>query len=68
MVKAVGQLFKHFPDLAELLKDDEPDLRLILGAAILGVLYIFGDASSSGFGSSWMEGISVGYRLECEMS
>ena len=54
MVKAVGQLFKHFPDLAELLKDDEPDLRLILGAAILGVLYIFGDASSSGFGSLWI--------------
>ena len=27
------------------------------------VLYIFGDASGSGFGLSWMEGISVGYRF-----
>ena len=27
------------------------------------VLYIFGDASGSGFGSSWTEGISVGYRF-----
>ena len=35
----------------------------MIGDAILEVLYIFGDASGLGFGSSWKEGISVGYRF-----
>ena len=61
MVKAVGRLFKHLPSLSELFKEDDPDLRLIRGAAIVEVVYIFGDASGSGFRSSWTEGISVGY-------
>ena len=34
---------------------------IIQGSAILEVLYIFCDTYGSGFGSSWMEGISVGY-------
>ena len=63
MVKAVGKLFKHLSVLSDLFKEDEPDLRLIWGDAILEVLYIFGDASGLGFGLSWMEGISVCYRF-----
>ena len=42
---------------------DEPALRLIRGAAIVEVVYIFGHAYGSGFGLSWIEGISVGYRF-----
>ena len=63
MLKAVGQLFKHFVDLSELFKEDEMDLRLIRGAAILEVFYIFGGDYGSGFGSLCTEGISVGYRF-----
>ena len=54
-------MFKHLSALANLFKEAEPDLSLIQGAAILEVLYIFGDASGLGFGSSWKEGISVCY-------
>ena len=43
MVKAVGRLFK----------EDDPALRIFPGAAIVEVMYIFGDASGSGFGLSW---------------
>ena len=60
MVKAVGQLFKHLSALSELSKEDEQALRLIRGAAVVEVVYIFGDASGLGFGLSWREGISVG--------
>ena len=63
VVNLVGRFFKHLFALAELFKKDEPDLRVIRGATILEVLYIFGDASGSGFGSSWTEGISIGYRF-----
>ena len=61
MVKAAGRLFRHLSALSELFKEDEPDLNIILGTAIMEVVYIFGDSSGSGFGSSWIEGISVGY-------
>ena len=47
--------------LLELFKEDEPDLRLIRGAKIVEVMYIFGDANGLGFGSLWTEGISIGY-------
>ena len=63
MVKAVGRLFKHLSDLSELFKDDETDLRLIRGAAIVEVVYIFGDASGLGFGSSLIEGVPFSYRF-----
>ena len=38
-------------------------MRFIRGAAILEVLYIFGDDSGSGFGLSWKEGIFIEYRF-----
>ena len=63
MVKTVGQLLRHFSDLADLFKEDDKYLRLIQCDAILKVLYIFGDESGSGFGTSWTEGIFVGYRF-----
>ena len=56
-------MLEHLSELADLFKEDDTDLRFIKGAAILEVLYIFGDASGSGFGSSRREGISVGYRF-----
>ena len=61
MVKVVGQLFKHLSALAELFREDDPDLRIIQHATILEVLYIFGDASGLGFRLSWTKRISVGY-------
>ena len=64
MVKLVEIFLKHLSALAELFKEDKPDLRLIRGAAILEVVYIFGYASGSGFGSLWKEWISLGYFLE----
>ena len=64
MVKAVGRLFKHLSALSELSKEDDPDMRLIQGAVIMEVVYIFGDYSGSGFGLSWTEGISIGVGLE----
>ena len=63
MIKEVGVLFKHFSALVELFKQDEPALRLIRVSEILEVLYIFGDSSGLGFGSSWTEGRSIGYRF-----
>ena len=53
-------MFKHLSALSRLFKEYEPDLRLIQGATIVYLVYIFGDASGSGFRSSWTEGISVG--------
>ena len=63
MVKAVGKLFKHLSYLVELFKEDEPARKLILGAAVLEVFFIFGDASGSDFGLLRTEGISVGYQF-----
>ena len=63
MIKAVGQLLKNLSALLELFKEDEPALRPIRCAAIVEVVYIFGDASGSGFGSSCTEGIYFGYRF-----
>ena len=63
MIKAVGQLLKNLSALLELFKKDEPDLRPIRCAAIVEVVYIFGDAYGLGFRSSCTEGISGGYRF-----
>lgn len=53
-VLALLLLLEHLDTLMELMADDHPALRLIRGAKeMLEVLYIFGDASGAGFGSSW---------------
>ena len=63
MVKSVGRLLKHLSASSELSNEDEPYLRIIRGAEIVEVVYIFDDASGLWFGSSCTEGISVGYRF-----
>ena len=62
-VKEVGQLFNQLSALLELFMEDDLALRIIRGYVIVEVVCIFGDDSKSGFGSSWIEGISVGYRF-----
>ncbi len=52
-VKASPLLYDHLKALQSLFEGDEPTLRLIRGVSLLEVLYIFGDASGGGFGSSW---------------
>ena len=57
-------LFKdHLFALLELFEGDEPTLRLVRGTSIFEVLYIFGDASGRGFGSTWNElSSAIGFR------
>ena len=38
-------------------------MRLVRGSVILEALYIFGDASGLGFGSSWLSGSDIRYRF-----
>ncbi len=54
VVKAVPLLRFHLEALAELFKSAEPSLRLIRGHALFEAMYVFGDASGEGFGSSWL--------------
>ena len=62
-VKAVPRLYGQLLALKLIFAGDEPGLRLIRGASILELLYIFGDASGSGFGSSWNDGFGLGFRF-----
>ena len=56
-------MFNQLSALLELFIEDDLALRIIRGYVIVEVVCIFGDDSKSGFGSSWIEGISVGYRF-----
>ena len=47
------ELLQHVESLLELFSEAEPTLRLVRGTAVVEVVYVFGDASGSGFGSSW---------------
>ena len=38
-------------------------MRLIRGTVTVEVIYIFGDASGSGFGASWIDEDVIGFRL-----
>ena len=49
-VKAVPRLYGQLLALKLIFAGDEPGLCLIHGASLLELLYIFGDASGSGFG------------------
>ena len=53
LVRAPTALIEHVDSLLELFEGEDPTLRLIRVKAIFEVLYVFGDASGSGFGSSW---------------
>jgi hypothetical protein len=64
LVKAVPLLRFHLEALAELFKGAEPSLRLLRGHTLFEAMYVFGDASGEGFGSSWLgsEG-SISFRV-----
>ena len=55
--------FKQLEALSLLLRDKKPALRLIQGAVSIDVLYIFEDASGSGYGTSWKEEYAKGFRF-----
>ena len=63
MVKAQGLMKEHLHALVDMFSVVEPVLRLVRGSAILEALYIFGDASGLGFGSSWISEKEVKYRF-----
>ena len=54
-VTASPLLFDHIQSLLILFDGHDPTLRLVRGTAIVEVVYVFGDASGAGFGSSWAD-------------
>ena len=62
-VRAQPLMKEHIPIIVEMFLPKDPVLRLVRGSAILEALYIFGDASGLGFGSSWLSGAEVKYRF-----
>ena len=62
-VKAQPLMKEHISILVEMFSPQDPVLRLVRGSAIIEALYIFGDASGLGFGSSWLSGTDVRYRF-----
>ena len=63
MVKTKGLMKEHAHVLVDMFSAEEPVLRLVRGSAILVALYIFGDASGLGFGSSWLLDKELKYRF-----
>ena len=61
MVKTQELMKEHLHVLVDMFSAEEPVLRLVQGSAILEALYIFGDASGLGFGSSWLSDKEVKY-------
>ena len=62
-VEAVKRLKYDVMALGNLFKAIEPPLRLVRGKQILVVKYGFGDASGTGFGSSWTSSTNkISYR------
>ena len=63
-VQAVPVLEEHLKALLVLFEGHKPTLRLIRGASIYEVCYVFGDASGEGFGSSHLRSDgSIGFRF-----
>ena len=62
-VRAKPLMREHIGILVEMFSATDPVLRLVRGSAILEALYIFGDASGLGFGSSWLSGRHIRYRF-----
>ena len=57
-VTAVSCLYRCLMALSHMFEGDKPALRLVRGCLIQYVGYGFGDASESGFGSSWLDKMS----------
>ena len=62
-VRAQLLMREHIAVLHDMFTSQEPVLRLVRGYAIHEALYIFGDASGLGFGSSWVSGNEIKYRF-----
>ena len=62
-VKAQPLLREHVDVLVDMFTSATPALRLVRGASIYEVLYIFGDASGLGFGSNWLSFDGLRYRF-----
>ena len=62
MVKSIPLLKEHVEVLCSMFSSAEPALRLVRGCGMVEVLYVFGDASGEGFGSSWWKSGSVKFR------
>ena len=62
-VKIAPRLASDIQALWKLFQLEEPPLRLIRGRAIHEAVYGFGDASGSGFGSTWEVNGTLRYRL-----
>ena len=60
-VKAVTCLFNQLEAFSLLFRDNKPAPQIIQGLFAVEFLYIFGDASGSGFGASWLEEDAVGF-------
>ena len=61
-VKAKPLIKDHIKVLADMFRSDQPVLKLVRGSECYEVLYIFGDASGVGFGSSCLNGDQISYR------
>ena len=61
-VKAVPLMKEHVNILVEMFTSEKPVLRLMRGSSIVEAMYIFGDASGLGFGSSWHMENQINFR------
>ena len=62
-VRSVPDFRLYLRALSSLFNGDLPALRLVRGSSVNIVSYGFGDASGAGFGSSWMDGDSLVFRV-----
>ena len=62
-VKGVGRLERDLKSMLAIMESLSPPLRLVRGPGLAYVLYGFGDASGSGFGSSWETSDGTRYRF-----
>ena len=62
-VVGVERLVRDLESLNQLMKSEKPPLRLVRGNRLGHAIYGFGDASGTGFGSSWEVDKQVNYRF-----
>ena len=63
MVKSVPRLKNDLMALKALFHSESPTLRLVRGRRIGASIVGFGDASGTGFGSSWKKGKGISFRF-----
>ena len=62
MVRAVSLMKEHVNILVEMFASEKAVLRLMRGSSIVEAMYIFGDASGLGFGSTWQMDNQINFR------